>query len=202
MEAALARFQAADTQVLGVSIDSVYSHANWASSLGGVSFPLLADFHPKGAVAQGLGHYLDAAGIGDRATVIIDKTGVVQYSVSVTPGGKREVDELVAECERVNAAQGGGAGTSSAAGVPAGTRLFVKSACGPSRQSLLALDNLGLRQQVQVDNVSENAAAKAELESLGGKDQAPCLILGGEATYEAADIVSSLAERVAPLAGE
>ena len=106
MEANLQRFRAADTQVLGVSVDSVYSHANWAKDLGGVSFPLLADFHPKGAVAEGLGHYLADKGITDRATVIIDKTGVVAYSVSVTPGGQRDIDELVAECDRINTKQG------------------------------------------------------------------------------------------------
>ena len=41
----LPRFRAAHTQVLGVSVDSVFCHANWAASMGGVSFPLLADFH-------------------------------------------------------------------------------------------------------------------------------------------------------------
>lgn len=200
MEAALARFQAADTQVLGVSIDSVFSHANWAASLGGVSFPLLADFHPKGALAESLGHYLAEAGITDRATVIIDKAGVVQHTSSVTPAGKREVDDLVAECERIQGAQESGA-TWTAAGVPEGTTLYVKSNCGPSRQSMLALDNLRLRDQVQVRNVTEDAAAGADLEAQGGKNQAPCLVIGGEAHYEAADIVAGLAERVAPLAG-
>ena len=38
----------------GVSIDSVHSHANWGRELGGVSFPLLSDFEPKGAVALGV----------------------------------------------------------------------------------------------------------------------------------------------------
>ena len=42
------RFNEADTQVLGVSIDSKHSHKKWAESLGGVSYPLLQDFHPKG----------------------------------------------------------------------------------------------------------------------------------------------------------
>ena len=83
------RFRAADTQVLGISVDSVYSHANWARDLGGVSFPLLSDFEPKGAVAASFGHYLAEPGITDRATVIIDKEGVVRYSVSVTPSGSK-----------------------------------------------------------------------------------------------------------------
>ena len=51
----LPRFRAVHTQVLGVSIDSIYSHASWGSDLGGVSFPLLSDFEPKGAVARSYG---------------------------------------------------------------------------------------------------------------------------------------------------
>lgn len=95
-------FQAADTQVLGVSVDSIYCHENWAKSLGGVTFPLLADFNPKGAVAQSYGLYLADKGITDRATVIVDKNGVVRYAVSVTPAGQRDPKALLAECRKVN----------------------------------------------------------------------------------------------------
>ncbi len=98
----LGEFERANTQVLGVSVDSNYSHDNWAKSLGGVTFPLLADFHPKGAVAQKYGLYLAEKGITDRATVIIDKNGIVRYAVSVTPAGKRNPKDLLVECEKVN----------------------------------------------------------------------------------------------------
>ena len=80
----------------------MYSHENWANSLGGVSFPLMADFHPKGAMAEKYGVYLADKGITDRATVIIDKQGVVRYAVSVTPGGERNPKDLLAECQKVN----------------------------------------------------------------------------------------------------
>jgi len=96
--------------VLGVSVDSRFSHAAWADSLGGVTFPLLADFHPKGEVSKAFGVWLDDKGISDRATVIIDKDGVVRYSASVTPAGKRDLAELAGECEKVDAAHGGGLG--------------------------------------------------------------------------------------------
>jgi alkyl hydroperoxide reductase subunit AhpC len=102
IQSILDEFKAADTQVLGVSIDSVYSHENWANSLGGVSFPLLADFHPKGVMAEKYGVYLGDKGITDRATVIIDKQGVVRYAVSVTPAGERNPKDLLAECQKVN----------------------------------------------------------------------------------------------------
>jgi alkyl hydroperoxide reductase subunit AhpC len=88
--------------VLGVSVDSRFSHDNWAKSLGGVSFPLLQDFHPKGATAEKYGTFLADKGITDRATVIVDKAGVVRYAVSVTPAGERNPKDLLAECQKIN----------------------------------------------------------------------------------------------------
>ena len=195
-EAALARFRAANTQVLGVSIDSVHSHANWARDLGGVSFPLLADFEPKGAMARGFGHYIEAAGIGDRATVIIDKSGKVAYSNSVTPAGKRDIGELAAECEKLNA---GGASERPAPGsVPAGTTLFVKTGCGHCKRALNGVANLDLGDSVAVRDVTADSAAAAELEK-HGQNQAPCLVLNGKPIYEAAAITQELANLVAPV---
>ena len=87
------RFNEADTQVLGVSIDSKHSHKNWAESLGGVSFPLLQDFHPKGSMAASYGTYLEDKGFTTRSTVIVDKQGLVQYSVLAN--GERVISELL-----------------------------------------------------------------------------------------------------------
>jgi alkyl hydroperoxide reductase subunit AhpC len=70
--------------------------------MGGVTYPLLADFHPKGEMAQKYGLYLSDKGITDRATVIVDKNGVVRYANSVTPAGKREPKQLLAEAQKVN----------------------------------------------------------------------------------------------------
>ena len=94
------RFNAVDTQVLGVSVDSKHSHKNWAESLGGVSYPLLQDYHPKGAMATSYGVYLEEKGYTARATVIVDKQGSVKYSVMVN--GERNISELLAECQKVN----------------------------------------------------------------------------------------------------
>jgi alkyl hydroperoxide reductase subunit AhpC len=44
----LPRFEEFDTQVLGISVDSVDSHEAWQNSLGGISYPLLSDFYPHG----------------------------------------------------------------------------------------------------------------------------------------------------------
>ncbi len=193
-EALLPRFRAAHTQVLGISVDSVFCHANWAKSLGGISFPLLADFHPKGQVAQSYGLYLDEAGITDRATVIIDAGGTVRHASAVTPAGRRDIGELAALCEKVDAEHGSGlADFPSAPGLGKVDGLFVKSNCGHSLKAILGRDNLHLEAQVPLKNVTDDPAAMDQLKSLTGKDQAPCLVVDGKPMHEADDIVSYFA---------
>lgn len=74
----LSQFQALGAQVLGISVDSAWTHAAFAKSLG-LSYPLLADFHPKGAVAKAYGLFMEDRGIARRATVVIDKDGKVAW---------------------------------------------------------------------------------------------------------------------------
>jgi len=78
-----------------LSVDSKYCHIAWANSFDGIAFPLLADFHEKGAVAKAYGMWLEEAGISDRATVLIGKDGKVLWSESVGPGGARQPAELL-----------------------------------------------------------------------------------------------------------
>jgi alkyl hydroperoxide reductase subunit AhpC len=67
--------------VLGVSVDSVHSHKAYASHLGGISFPLLADFHPHGEVTRRYGLWREDRGNGKRATFIIDTDGTVRWNI-------------------------------------------------------------------------------------------------------------------------
>jgi alkyl hydroperoxide reductase subunit AhpC len=67
-----------DAQVVGISIDSTHANKAWAASLGGITFPLLSDFYPHGAVAEKYG-VLRAEGMSERAIFIIDKQGVVRF---------------------------------------------------------------------------------------------------------------------------
>lgn len=87
--------------MLGVSVDSKYSHKAWAETFGGIRFPLLADFHPKGAVAKSYGLLLEDKGITDRATVLIGKDGKVLWSESVGPGGARVPGQLLAKVQEL-----------------------------------------------------------------------------------------------------
>lgn len=200
MERLLPRFRAAHTQVVGVSVDSIFCHANWGVSLGGISFPLLADFHPKGALARAYGLYLEDAGITDRATVIVDASGVVRHSSSVTPDGKRDIGALAALCEKVDQEHGDGLEDfSEPIGAGKEPTLYVKSHCGHSRKAMIARDNLHLANVVPLRNVSEDPKALQDLLRIAGKDQAPCLVIDGKPMHEADSIVRYLVERATVL---
>jgi peroxiredoxin len=58
-------------KLYGISVDSAYCHKAFQSALG-IRIPLLADFHPKGAVAQAYGVYDEKWGNSARALVMID----------------------------------------------------------------------------------------------------------------------------------
>ncbi len=84
----LKRFEQLDAQVLGLSVDSVWSHKAWAEKMG-IPYPLLADFQPRGSVASQFGAYLEDRGITGRAIAIIDKAGKLawfkRYDIPVVP---------------------------------------------------------------------------------------------------------------------
>src|SRR5579864_9559767 len=75
----LAKFSAADAEVIGLSTDTVFSHGAFQESLGGLSFPLGTDRWPYAEVAKAYGvfppnkHTLPFA--SDRAIFIVDKSG-------------------------------------------------------------------------------------------------------------------------------
>lgn len=80
-----------DVQLLAVSCDPMFSLRAFADA-DGLDFPLLSDFWPHGAVASAYG-VLDAErGCPTRSTFIIDRDGVVRWSVHNALGEARNVD--------------------------------------------------------------------------------------------------------------
>ncbi|GAC1542184.1 MAG: hypothetical protein NVS2B17_20420 [Candidatus Velthaea sp.] len=77
-EANLERFSGMDAQVVGISMDSTFSNGAWAKSIGNITYPLLSDYHPHGAVAKSYG-VLREQGFAERALFIVDKQGIVRY---------------------------------------------------------------------------------------------------------------------------
>ncbi len=80
-----------ETQILAVSVDSVYAHKVWAEREG-YQVPLLSDFWPHGAVASAYGVFNEAAGIANRGTFLIDREGVVRFAEMNMPGEARDQD--------------------------------------------------------------------------------------------------------------
>jgi peroxiredoxin len=74
----LKQFEALNAQVLGLSVDSVWTHQAFAEKMG-ITYPLLADFHPKGAVAQLFGVYVPDRGVAGRSVAIVDKAGKIAW---------------------------------------------------------------------------------------------------------------------------
>jgi peroxiredoxin len=89
------QFQAANTEVLGLSVDSVWTHLAFAKAQG-LTFPLLADFFPRGKVAESFGLYEADKGITSRATVIVDRAGKVAYAKNHGLGTARQNEEILA----------------------------------------------------------------------------------------------------------
>ena len=91
------RFEQLDAQVLGISVDSVWSHKAFAEKMH-IQYPLLADFQPRGAVGDKFGVYLADKGITGRAIGIVDRQGKLawfkNYDIPSVPDVKEVSDAL------------------------------------------------------------------------------------------------------------
>jgi mycoredoxin-dependent peroxiredoxin len=91
------QFETLDAEVLGVSVDSVWSHKAYAEKMG-IHYSLLADFHPKGAMSEKYGVYLPDKGITGRSIVIVSKDGNVawrkDYEILTVPDVKEVASAL------------------------------------------------------------------------------------------------------------
>ena len=76
-------------ELIGISVDGVWSHAAFARDRK-LHFPLLADFEPKGAVAKMYGVYRRHEGTSERALFVLDAKGMIRWSyvspVGINPG--------------------------------------------------------------------------------------------------------------------
>lgn len=86
-------------QILGVSIDSQFSHAAWRNTdvknggIGPVKFPLVADV--KHEICQAFGVEHPEAGVALRGSFLIDRDGIIQHMVVNNLPLGRNIDEMV-----------------------------------------------------------------------------------------------------------
>lgn len=75
----LGEIEARNAALVGVSVDSTWSHRAFRKQLN-LEIPLLADFHPKGEMSRAYGAYLDDYGTTNRSLVLIGQDGIVKWS--------------------------------------------------------------------------------------------------------------------------
>jgi peroxiredoxin len=91
----LASFQNENVELLALSCDSMFTQRIWAEKEG-YNFPVLADFWPHGAVATAYGIFDAERGCALRGTFVIDKEGIVRWSVVNGLGDARSNDDYKA----------------------------------------------------------------------------------------------------------
>ncbi len=102
----IAKFKAANAEVVGLSTDTVFSHKAFQKSLGGLTFPLATDRWPYGDVAKAYGifpptqHQLPFW--NDRAIFIVDKEGKLAWSKVYEIGQVPDIGEVLAELAKLN----------------------------------------------------------------------------------------------------
>ncbi|MBI2658785.1 redoxin domain-containing protein [Candidatus Woesearchaeota archaeon] len=87
-----------NAQVLGISVDSKYSHKEFAQKLG-LSFPLLSDFGKNVCSIYGT---LRKEGFSERAYFIIDKQCIVRFKYLMpSPGERLENNKLIEDLSKL-----------------------------------------------------------------------------------------------------
>jgi peroxiredoxin (alkyl hydroperoxide reductase subunit C) len=102
-------FAAINTEILGVSVDSVFSHLAWVQTdrksggLGDLAYPLVSDIKKEISTAYNV---LDPeAGIALRGLFIIDKEGVIQHATINNLAFGRSVDETLRTLQAIQYVQ-------------------------------------------------------------------------------------------------
>ena len=76
-QAGIAKFEANDTKVFGISTDNTPSQKEFAAK-NNLAFPILSDF-AKREVSEAYGILNKDAGVANRATFVVDKAGKITY---------------------------------------------------------------------------------------------------------------------------
>ncbi|MGJ4843596.1 MULTISPECIES: peroxiredoxin [unclassified Leifsonia] len=85
-------------ELIGISVDSKYTLRAWAEQED-YDFALLADFWPHGEIAKEYGVFLQEKGFANRATFVIDESGIIRASFITAPGEARSIEAYRAALE-------------------------------------------------------------------------------------------------------
>jgi glutaredoxin len=169
----LPKFEGYNTQVLGISVDHIPCLQAWAESLGGISYPLLSDFWPHGAIAQEYGVLREDEGKSERALFVVDKEGIVRYvdihDIDDQPDNAEifevlrqlEPDAVISEGDRARAAEqvpDPEPAPAAVSGKPRSVILYCRPGCIDCRLARRFLERNG----IAYTEVNVRAAPEAE----------------------------------------
>lgn len=171
-----------NTQVLGISVDSVDCLKAWAASLGGITYPLLSDFYPHGRVAERFG-VLRPDGKSERALFIVDKKGIIQYVDVHDIDQQPDNEELFRALEKLEPHAVAAQKTSAPAPAPAAEPtadvvMYCTAWCPACRSARQFLDKHHVS-YVTVDISRDRAAAARVRQWANGNETTPTFDIKG-----------------------
>jgi alkyl hydroperoxide reductase subunit AhpC len=89
--------------VLGISCDHAASHRAWATALGGLPYPELSDWEPKGQVSRAYDLWNAERGASLRAVLIIGKDGIIRYRRKYVAPDLPDLEEIMREVKKLGA---------------------------------------------------------------------------------------------------
>jgi peroxiredoxin len=98
----LPEFEHYGAQLLGISVDGVWSHRAFAKDRK-LRFPLLSDFEPKGQIAKAYGAYRQREGFCERALFVLDPEGRIHWSYLSPVGTNPGADGILAALDDLKA---------------------------------------------------------------------------------------------------
>ena len=103
----MARYQSLNVNVVGISVDSVFTLAKFKREQG-YNFPLLSDFNKEASQSYGVLYetfVFGMKGVSKRSAFVVDKNGVIQYAeVLESAGDVPDFEAIVSVLEDLNAA--------------------------------------------------------------------------------------------------
>lgn len=105
----VAAFEWLGAVLLAVSTDHVWSHDAFAQATG-LTYPLLADAHPPGAVARAYGVYDEQTGASARALFVLDEHGIIRWGQTCPDAINPGVDGILTALEALGASEVGSDG--------------------------------------------------------------------------------------------
>jgi len=101
----LDKFAGLNAQVVGISVDSLFSHIAWQKrDIGMMNYPLASDFYPHGEVIKKYGVLREGdpiPGISERAVFVVDKQGKIAMAKLYELGRQPDNNDIFEVLEKL-----------------------------------------------------------------------------------------------------